>query len=181
MGDNKKTINDLQKKRTNLLFRIKYRIKAGKNAKDLVVEYHKIKDQLIALGVNVEIRADYLKMEYWGEKPTEISKSEPIKEIATPNQQHIYTLNLAWVDTTNSTPPQVQKVKDYFNDLCLKCNGEDITITPNGVEHILKYEFEGVEESFRLLKICTQFVLDSFAQSDFDKFNIAVFGKKRPY
>ena len=48
-------------------------------------------------------------------------------------------------------------------------------------EHILKYEFKGSEEAFRLLKICTQFVLDSFAETDFDKFNIAIYGKKKNF
>ena len=48
-------------------------------------------------------------------------------------------------------------------------------------EYVLKYEFEGSDESFRMLKICTQFVLDTFAQSDFDRFNIAVYGKKKNY
>ena len=46
------------------------------------------------------------------------------------------------------------------------------------------YDFglmKGSEESFRLLKICTQFVLDTFAESDFDKFNIAVYGKRKNY
>ena len=77
-------------------------------------------------------------------------------------------------------PIQLQKVKDYFYELCLPVlDSEDRKVTDTLTEHILKYEFKGTEESFRLLKICTQFVLDAFAQTDFDKFNIAIYGKKK--
>lgn len=174
-----KEINELQRKRTNLKMRIRKWRESGKNAIELVKEYQEIVNKLISLGVKADIKTDYLKIEYWNRKTFPCRKTE--SDTSSLNQQHTYTLNLAWVETNNSTPVQVQKVKDYFKDLCLKCIGEDITNVPSGTEHVLRYEFEGVEESFRLLKICTQFVLDSFAQSDFDKFNIAVFGKKRPY
>jgi hypothetical protein len=188
---NSKEIDELQRRRSNLQIRIKDWLDSGKNAIELVKEYHEIIDRLAELGVKAEFRAEYLKLEYWGETPKQSPKpvsqtppppiKEPEVEKVQPKLHHIYTLNLAWVETDNNIPIQVQKVKSYFKDLCLKCNGEDVVQAANGTEHVLKYEFEGTEESFRLLKVCTQFVLDSFAQTDFDKFNIAVFGKKRPY
>jgi hypothetical protein len=29
--------------------------------------------------------------------------------------------------------------------------------------------------------MCTQFVLDAFAKTDFEKFNIAIYGKRKKY
>jgi hypothetical protein len=49
------------------------------------------------------------------------------------------------------------------------------------MEHVKRYEFNGTEDSFRMLKMCTQFVLDAFAKTDFEKFNIAIYGKRKKY
>jgi hypothetical protein len=57
-------INELKKKRTNLQIRIKEWVDKGKNAKDLVDEYHILLDELRKNNVKVEIRADYLHKSY---------------------------------------------------------------------------------------------------------------------
>ncbi len=181
----------LKRKRTNLQLRIKEWVDKGKNAKELVVEYHQILNQLKELGVKVENRADYLQLEYWDDftpepktekKSTPITPSPIIQKEPPVSSKHSYTLCLAWVEQSNETPIQVQKVKDYFEELCLKSMGTDTRkVDDSKTEYVLKYEFEGSDESFRMLKICTQFVLDTFAQSDFDRFNIAVYGKKKNY
>lgn len=178
-------ISTLKRKRINLQLRIKEWVDKGKNARDLVVEYHQILNQLKEFGIKVENRADYLQLEYWDKEPSlKPTKTPPIQPIvqsdATPTK-HSYTLCLAWVEQSNETPIQVQKVKDYFEELCLKSMGTDTRKVDEKTEYVLKYEFEGSDESFRMLKICTQFVLDTFAQSDFDRFNIAVYGKKKNY
>ena len=178
----------LKRKRANLHLRIKKWANKGKNAKELVIEYHQILNQLKELGVKVENRTDYLQLEYW-DKFTPGHKAEKKRTSITPrskedpvSSKHSYTLCLAWVEQSNETPVQVQKVKDYFEELCLKNIGADTRkVDDSKTEYVLKYEFEGSDESFRMLKICTQFVLDTFAQSDFDRFNIAVYGKKKNY
>lgn len=182
-------INELKKKRTNLQIRIKEWVDKGKNAKDLVDEYHILLDELRKNNVKVEIRADYLHKSYWEKEskniPTKTHEiNQHIKEeepIIKPTQDS-FTLCLAWTDITDkSTPEQIKKVMNYFEELCLPILDEDINNIDNRVEHVLRYEFKGSEESFRLLKICTQFILDSFAQSEFEKFNIAIYGKKKKY
>lgn len=180
-------ISTLKRKRVNLQLRIKEWVDKGKNAKYLVIEYHQLLDQLRTHGIKVENRADYLQLEYWDEsKKTTIKKIDKkqtsIKTEDPISTKNSYILCLAWVEQTNNTPIQVQKVKDYFNEICLECMGTDARKVDNEkTEYILKYEFEGSDESFRLLKTCTQFVLDTFAQSDFDRFNIAVYGKKKNF
>lgn len=187
MDNRELEIKKLKTKRFNLREKIRTYVKQDKNAYELVVEFHHIVDQLKKLGVKASIEKDYLQLEYWDKPkikiPTEVTEIKQSTQ-TTPKKQpkNSYILCLAWVEQTNNTPIQVQKVKDYFNEICLECIGTDTRKVDNEkTEYILKYEFEGSDESFRLLKTCTQFVLDTFAQSDFDRFNIAVYGKKKNF
>ena len=189
MDNREQEIKKLQTKRFNLRKKIRTYIERDKNAYDLVVEFHSVVDQLKKLGVRASIEKDYLQLEYWNkDKPKQISskkasksKSKNTKTINTLNKNS-YILCLAWIEQSNKTPIQVQKVKDYFEELGLECIGsDDRKVDENRDEYLLKYEFEGTEDSFRMLKTCTQFVLDTFAQSDFDRFNIAVYGKKKNF
>lgn len=194
---NNKEIDDLQRKRFNLQIRIKDWVDSGKDARELVKEYNQMVDTLRAAGVKAEIRAEYLKMEYWDKsyKPAQKSiqstnipkypqrENEEIKQEKNDKKSDSFILCLAWTSIDSfAIPVQVQKVKEYFGELGMDIEAEENKpCGANCTEHILKYKFEGSEDSFRLLKICTQFVLDSFAESDFDRFNIAVFGKRKNY
>lgn len=185
-------INDLKRERANLQARIKDWYDKGKNAKELVYKFHEISDELIRKGVNVTYRAEYFNLDFWdkfeGKQPTKEVKSTPQPNIIQeepkpikPNQDS-YILCLAWTASLqNETPEQVTKVQDYFNELGLPLLDEEVGEIDNRMEHVLRYEFKGSEESFRLLKMCTQFVLDAFAKTDFEKFNIAIFGKKKKF
>lgn len=179
-------INELKRKLSNLKTQIKDWVDKGKDASELVNKLHDIIDELKELGFVAQIKADYLTKEYWSKK--EQSKfenqeppctKEPQKKIK-PNQDS-FILCLAWSSDNNETPEQVSKVEKYFEELALPVLDEDINIIGNRTEHVLRYEFKGSEDAFRLLKICTQFVLDAFAKSDFEKFNIAIYGKKKNY
>lgn len=196
MSDKELEIKKLKTKRFNLREKIRKYMKNGKNAKHLVIEFHEVIEKLREYGFNATIEKDYLQTEYWDnfalEKPIKSQKDNKIKPTPVPKpiqntdikiDNKSFSLCLAWTSLDNfPTPIQINKVKGYFDELCLKVEDESSKIvSPGCTEHILRYEFEGSEESFRLLKICTQFVLDSFAESDFDKFNIAVYGKRKNY
>lgn len=195
-------LEELKKKRSSLNVKIYDYVKKNKDAYNFVIEHAEITARMQSMGSNVRSVADYLLVENWEnggkyfhlrgsnpspskdvQKPESKSKVYPTKredpvENKTHHKEH-YTLCLGWVSTDTNEPDQIKKVKAYLNELGLPILGQSSTETPNGfTEHILKYEFSGSDDSFRLLKICTQFVLDTFAQSDFDKFNIAVWGKK---
>lgn len=185
-------INDLKRKRSSLQLKIKEWYDKGKNAKDLVDEYHNILDELRKLGVKAEAKADYLQKEYWRDHPSgtiKTTQTTPIKE--TPKEskpqnikpiQDTFILCLAWsASLQNETPEQVTKVMDYFKELGLPLIDESVGEIDKRMEHVLRYEFSGTEESFKMLKTCTQFVLDAFAKTDFEKFNIAIYGKKKKY
>jgi hypothetical protein len=197
MNDKEQEIKKLKTRRFNLREKIRACVKKGKNAYDYVIELHEVLAKLRGFGINVSVEKDYLQIEYWNnfenssQKPIQKPKhSKPIKSQNNENKikenkrnQDSFSLCLAWTSIDGCpTPIQVQKVKEYFEELCMELEDESSKVCgPGCTEHILKYKFEGSEESFRLLKICTQFVLDTFAESDFDKFNIAVYGKRKNY
>lgn len=182
-------VEELKKKRTYLYMKIRKYYNAGKNAKDLVYEYHNILDELKRCGVKVEVKTNYLTKEYWQDHPSSAtlqnkvqkSKPKPESESIKPTQDS-FLLCLAWVSgDNNEKPEQVKKVQDYFDKLGLPIIDESVGEIETRMEHVMRYEFKGSEESFKMLKKCTQFVLDTFAKSDFEKFNIAIYGKKKKY
>lgn len=176
-----KKIDELKRKRERIRTKIREQKKLGKNPKQLVIEYQDIIKQLDELGVQTTTVASYLSVDYWEDKN---NKQEPTTEASPIIQKDVkneFSLCLAWTSVDGcGTPFQIQKVKDYFNELCLNIEEENNRVVgPGCIEYVLKYKFEGTEDAFRILKICTQFVLDTSAESDFDRFNIAVYGKKR--
>lgn len=199
MEDKDLLLKKLKNRRFNLREKIRSYVKNGTNARHLVIEFHEVIRQLNEAGFNAYIEKDYLQLEYWDDfdksvpvpkidkkiKPTtKESGSSPLVNTQVPptDSKHSYILCLAWtINKGNEIPIQVKKVLDYFNELCLEFVNEDTREINNYIEHEIKYKFEGTEDAFRLLKICVQFVLDTFAKTDFDKFNIAVYGKKRNF
>lgn len=178
-------ITALKRKRESLKMRIKYYMKKNQNPRELVVEYQQVISDLRKRGLNVENRVDYLEVEYWNKPKSERSSNiglttEKIDNIKP--LQDSFILCLAWTASMqNEIPEQVKKVMDYFKELELPLIDEEVGEINQRMEHVMRYEFKGTDDAFRLLKICVQFVLDSFAQTDFDKFNIAVYGKKKKY
>lgn len=184
-------INKLKKQRLRLRDKIKAYDAKGKDAVQLVYEYHDLIEELKKHGVNHEIKAAYLQKSYWDNKFKNSNQQDIKVQPAKPQENPIpikpiqdsFILCLAWSEMKSEeiAPTQIKKVMDYFNELCLPILDESVNHIDSRVEHVIRYEFKGSEESFRLLKLCTQFVLDSFAQSEFEKFNIAIYGKKKNY
>lgn len=181
----KTDIDSLKKRRESLKIKIRSWIKKNKDVKPLVIEYNEIVNKLKELGIKAEVKADYLQLSYWDSfeaKDLNLQPTEKNNIIKIQPKQDSFILCLAWsTDLQNNTPVQVSKVLTYFNELGLTNIDEEVGEIENRIEHIIKYEFKGTEEAFRMLKTCTQFVLDSFAQTDFDKFNIAIYGKKKKF
>ena len=186
-------IKELKRKRDNLNIRIRDYVAKGKNAYPLVVDFNDITKELNKLGCKVFIGSDVLKLENWKDgkyiknpTPTPQTKSSNSSNSSNsspqPSTTHHWILNLAWTEKKeDSELIQIQKVKEFFKELCLtKIACEKRQVNSTTIEYILKYEYCGTEDAFRLLKSCTQFMLDSFAETDYDKFNIAIYGKKKP-
>lgn len=151
--------------------------------KAMVLEYHDLTKQLADAGCNVSIKLDYLKLDYW----------DNISNITPPPQtQHItsnitndiiepqkYTISLAWTETPDrSISDTINKIKEYFDDMNIKEISQDTYKNGNSIENIIKYEFDGDDDSFKILKYSAQFLLDTISNTDYEKFNIAIYGKK---
>lgn len=182
-------VNKLKRKRINLRTKIKGLVDKGQDARELVNKHQILVDELRKYGVKIEAKADYLQKEYWDKqvKPSQPKCYNPISEPEIKQEtiklsQDTFILCLAWsASLQNETPEQVTKVMDYFKELGLPLIDESVGEIDKRMEHVLRYEFSGSEESFKMLKTCTQFVLDAFAKTDFEKFNIAIYGKKKKY
>lgn len=188
-------IQDLRRRKFNLGEKIRAYARKDKNAKKLVIELHEVTNRLNELGVKMSLVAPHYQLEYWEnwEKSHNVTSTTPMQKVVHPKSSkdkpqktesnNNFIICLAWTSLDEyPTPIQVERVKGYFSELGLKVEDEDSKmVNPGCTEYILKYEFEGSEESFRLLKTCTQFILDTFAESDFDRFNIAVYGKRKNY
>lgn len=189
-------IAKIKKRRDSLKIKIREKMNRKKPAYDLVKEFTDLTNILISQGHKLSINAECLKLENWTESgykdwsekdmiPVAVDKAYPnklpikIKQKTKPVED--YSICLAWTEKSGSDKPvQVKKVEEFFEELCLKKLDYQVNkIDTTRSEYILKYEYPGTEDAFRLLKMCTQFVLDSFAVSDYDRFNIAIYGKKK--
>lgn len=109
-------------------------------------------------------------------KKQEYSQPTPIKN----NPEQKYTLSLAWSETnSNNVSNTINIVKEYFNDIGIEEIDYETYDNGKKIEHIIKYEFEGDSKSFKILKYSAQFLLDTISTSDYEKFNIAIYGKKK--
>lgn len=151
--------------------------------KEMVLEYHNLTKQLADAGCNVSIKLDYLKLDYWNN----ISNIIPIHQTQHINPNIInditesqkYTISLAWTETPDqSISDTINKIKEYFNDMDIKEIEHDTYKNGNNIENIIKYEFDGDDGAFKILKHSAQFLLDTISNTDYEKFNIAIYGKK---
>lgn len=106
-------------------------------------------------------------------------KSKIIKTTQKPTKSSNpceYVISLAWSeDKEININETIDKIREYFNDL----NISELSLSHNNKEHVIKYEFKGSDKSFRIVKRSAQFLLDSISKTDYEKFNIAVYGKKK--
>lgn len=192
-------IKALHRKRDSLRTKIKEWCDRGKNAIELVKEYHKLTELLQSKGCNVSAQAEYLQLDFWKNKNIE---SKPIKINKQPKQDesiksnilepvapkearnNIYILNLAWTEVPGSEidfNTTINKISNYLHVLGLKEIDTDYNEVSGRTEKIAKYEFEGNDQSFQIIKQSANYILDEFASTQYESFNIAIFGKKRPF
>lgn len=166
-----------------------------------VIELCDLTKKLRSVGKRVSDDADWLKYEYWGitedvvndvkKHPEKYISSSNIKKPVTkqitqpkisiaPPKKNKYIISLAWTeDNTHNLKNTIDVIKEYFDDLDLKNVGTEQFDKGNVTEYVSKYEWVGDDESFKILKYSSQFILDTVSKSDYEKFNIAIYGKKK--
>ena len=166
-----------------------------------IIELYDLTKKLRSVGKRVSDDADWLKYEYWGitedvvndvkkhpekyisssstKKPVNKQITQPKISIAPPKKNK-YIISLAWTeDNTHNLKNTIDVIKEYFDDLDLKNVGTEQFDKGNVTEYVSKYEWVGDDESFKILKYSSQFILDTVSKSDYEKFNIAIYGKKK--
>lgn len=102
------------------------------------------------------------------------------KNSQQPPKKSKYIISLAWTeDNIHHMKTTIDVIKEYFDDLDLKNLGTEQFDKGNVTEYVSKYEWVGDDESFKILKYSSQFILDTVSKSDYEKFNIAIYGKKK--
>ena len=190
---------EIKKKRNNLRMTIRGNMQnLEKNPKLLdkikqkVATYNDLTDQLIKLGYNVSIQTDYLTKSYWDSYSTKNVKKQTnstnwekvatelkrkLKEKSTNNN---YIITLAWTETNKESPSKsaIESIQKYFESMQMKQLDTDFSDMGYRKEYMIKYEYVGEDNSFNIIKNSAQFMLDELSATDYDKFNIAIFGKK---
>lgn len=178
---NKEEIKNFKAKRVNLSLKIREWVKKNKNAYNLVVEYNNLTDLLKKMGCDVSIQTEWLKLENWknsGKYYYLRNDTQPVK--TSKRDTHSYTLNLSWTELFQSSEPKpIKIIQEFLSKLGLNEIDKDITNNGLMVEHTIKYEYKGSDDAFDVLKNGSQFILDTFSESDYEKFNIAIYGKKK--
>lgn len=181
-------IQDLKRKHYNVKEVLKERVKNGKDVKDKVQEYLQICDELRSLGVEVNDSSprvlEALKLAGVIDSPHK-SSTPPVVEsapITTPPQQEsfLYKITLAWTERPGHTPDNtIQIIENY-----LKENGATLTDSTSadfdGYNEIMKtYEWSGGDKEFAILRRSANYILDIFAENQYEKYNISIFGCKK--
>lgn len=185
----------LKKRRGQLSTIIRNYIERKRYAYDKVLEFIELTKKLNSYGCKLSCDNEYVKLENWEkggkfyhclEYPKTNSvgttKARTTKVGTTPNveQPKTYILCLAWTDNKgDGESKQVKEIKSLINTLYMKLIDTEEVTNGDRVDHILKYEFVGTHDAFSLLKQVLQWVADSFAVNEMDKFNVAVYGKKK--
>ena len=117
------------------------------------------------------------KIEEVKKKP---KKKEEPKETPKENTTHSYIITLAWSETDSEGPSKnaIDNIKKYFESMDVKEVDTDFSDMAGRREYMVKYEYIGEDSSFKVIKDSAQFMLDELSATDYDKFNIAIFGKK---
>ena len=187
--DIQEEIKKLKRKRDSLRTKIGEWRDRGKNAYEFTLEYKELTESLQKLGCNVESRAEWLQPEFW-QKDIKIKKKKqktehPKKPDPPTPKNNIYILSLAWMESSLKNQQNfngtINKVTEYLDTLGLKKVEEDFNEISNTIEKIVKYEFEGNDQSFQIVKLGTTYLLDMIAKNEYEKINIAIYGKKRNY
>lgn len=109
---------------------------------------------------------------------SKIQIEEKTKKVKQLTQKH--TITLAWTEMPDhDVTSTINKIKEYFNDMGIQPVNDEVFDNGNkGIEHTINYEFEGDNQSFKILKYSAQFILDTISNTDYETFNIAIFSKR---
>lgn len=178
-------IQELKRKHYNVKEVLKERIKNGKEVQDKVDEYLDIVKELRKLGVEVNDSSPRVleALEKCGVKS--INCVSPMQEIIQPPQPEpplvsIYRITLAWTERPGKEPDNtVQIIENYLKENDATFVDESDADFDDYVEHMRSYEWSGDDKEFKILRKSANYILEVFAENQYEKFNISIFGNKK--
>lgn len=180
-------IQDLKRKHFRIKENIKNHMRRGTDISDKLKEYIDIVHQLEDCGVKVNDTSSYIQNALKTlETPIDgfelIPRQKDLLTETPPPQQEsfLYKITLAWTERPGHTPDNtVQIIENY-----LKENGakqiDSTTAEFDGYNEIMKtYEWSGGDKEFTILRRSANYILDIFAENQYEKYNISIFGCKK--
>ena len=191
-------IQDLKRKHFRIKENIKNHMRRGTDISDKLKEYIDIVHQLEDCGVKVNDKSSYILKALESVKtpaiiyktPHSISeKSTPLvtessteSVSTTPPQQEsfLYKITLAWTERPGHTPDNtIQIIENYLKENGAK-QTDSTTADFDGYNEIMKtYEWSGGDKEFAILRRSANYILDIFAENQYEKYNISIFGCKK--
>jgi len=184
-------IQELKRKHYNVKEIIKERVKTGREVKDKVQEYLEICEQLREAGVKVNDSSPRLfealkqcgKVMSSMDIPSKVHdqsiviKSNPQLPVI---EESIYKITLAWTERPghelNNT---IKIIEDYLTENGAKEIDSSAADFNEYKEIMRTYEWVGGDKEFTILRKSANYILDIFATSQYEKFNISIFGNKK--
>ena len=182
-------IQELKKKHYNIKEVIKNHIRRKTNCKKQVEQYLKIINKLRNAGIEVNDTSSYINqaLEQYNiiKDSKDISFNTPSNKIEEPiihqePEKSIYKITLAWTERPGKEPDNTIHIIENY----LKENGaREIDRTSADFdeykENMRSYEWEGGDKEFVILRKSANYILDVFAENQYEKFNISIFGNKK--
>lgn len=185
-------IQELKRKHYNVKEVLKERVKAGKDVKDKVEEYLDICEQLRKAGVEVNDSSPRVleALEQCGkgvakigipakQVVTNIAPLAPISQVPVV-EDSVYKITLAWTERPGKEPDNtVQIIENYLKENGAKEIDNTSADFDEYKEIMRSYEWVGGDKEFTILRKSANYILDVFAENQYEKFNISIFGNKK--
>lgn len=182
-------IQELKKKHFRIKENIKNHIRRKTDYSEYLKKYFNIVKELKTAGVEVNDTSSYIKQAIESHKTTNNErigsaingsfKSNPEPTTQT-IEDSIYKITLAWTERPGHEPNNTIKIiEDYLTENGAKMI-EDTPAEFDGYTEVMRsYEWTGGDKEFTILRRSANYILDIFAENQYEKFNISIFGNKK--